>query len=263
MTRQSDGVRVVKLGGSLIEDLSRADALCQGLVRALGDGPAVVVHGGGRQLTALCGRLGIVSRFEDGLRVTDDETLRAALMALAGLVNRTLVAACDRAGRPAIGLTGGDGRLATAQRVHPRLGRVGEIVSVRRAPLDMALAAGLLPVVATLALSEEDGGWLNVNADAMASAIASALGASSLTFLTDVAGVLDADGRLLGELDSGAAGRLVESGAVGGGMRPKIAACREALARGVGEVVILPGELLLSGRISRAGSNGAGTRIVP
>ena len=252
--------RVVKLGGSLLEERD-AGALCAALVRSLGEGPAVLVHGGGRQLTALCDALGIPTRFEGGLRVTDDATLRAALMALAGLVNRTLVAGFARAGRPAVGLTGGDGRLATARPIRPALGHVGEIVAVRREPLDAVLEAGMLPVVASLALSEDDGGWLNVNADAMAAAIAAALGAADLVFLTDVPGVRDRDGRIVPRLDARAAIGLVEDGTVTGGMKPKLEACRAALAGGVGEVRILPGHVLLaSGTRAEAA---AGTRILP
>ena len=249
---------VIKLGGSLLADTEGLAEVCEAVGRLAKSEPVVVVHGGGARISEMSRRLGLVPHFEDGLRVTDGPTLEVALMALGGLVNRTVVAAFARAGVSAVGFCGGDGSLATARPLRPELGHVGEVVSIRTDLLERLLAAGFLPVVAPLALSES-GGWLNVNADQMAAAFARALLASRLVFLTDVAGVLAENGTVLPCLALSEARRMIESGTVRGGMRPKLQACDDALTGGVREVVILPG--LQAGALASGGTPEAGTRM--
>ena len=237
-------IRVIKIGGALLDDPEQRRALCNELARSAARRPTVVVHGGGRRVSEMATRCGLSPRFAGGLRVTDAATLEIVLMVLAGSVNKSLVAALAAAGARAVGLTGGDGSVASAELLAPAagvdLGYVGQVRSVRTDLLERLLESGLLPVVAPLALSPE-GEWLNVNADQMAAALARALKASSLVFLTDVHGVLDADGTVVPRLKASAALRMIETGQVQGGMRPKLEACGEALTGGVAEVLILPG----------------------
>jgi acetylglutamate kinase len=236
--------RVIKIGGTLLDDPERTAALCMEVVRSTAQGPTVLVHGGGRRVSEFARRCGLSPRFAEGLRVTDDATLEIVLMVLAGWVNKSLVAALSAAGARAVGVAGGDGALAVAERLGQAngvdLGHVGRVDVVRPELLLRLLEADFLPVVAPLALSAS-GGWLNVNADQMAAAVARALHASALVFLTDVGGVLDAGGTVVPCLETRAARRMIESGDVRGGMRPKLEACGEALDGGVPEVLILPG----------------------
>lgn len=225
---------VIKIGGSLLDD---PDSICRDIAARSKEDPTVIVHGGGGRVSELSRRLGLTPRFEEGLRVTDDATLQIVLMVLAGQVNKTLVAALARAGARPVGITGGDAGIAIAEPIRPALGHVGRIRRVNAAPLETLLEAGFLPVVASVALTAE-GAWLNVNADPMAAAIAAAIGASRLVFLTDVPGVLGEDGALMPHVRASAATSLIERGVVKGGMRPKLEACGEALGHGVREVLV-------------------------
>ena len=234
---------VVKIGGAAIDDPVTL-GLCAHAVAALARQAheVLVVHGGGAALTRLLARLGKQARFVDGLRVTDAETRDAALMVLAGIVNKTLVAALLAEGRPAIGLCGGDGGAFKARKkIHPGgdLGYVGEIASVDPRWIEALWKAGAIPVISTLAIGP-DNQYYNVNADSMAAAAAAACQADVLVFLTDVPGVKGADGAVIPSLDCARIERLVQDGVVKGGMLPKLKACTDALAGGAGRVRILP-----------------------
>src|ERR1700741_5385764 len=235
---------VVKLGGAGRENPS----LLQGCVRAIAelvrDGNQVaVVHGGGVQLTRTLKALGKQSEFIDGLRVTDPETRDAALMVLAGTVNKRRVAALGALGQPAVGLSGGDGLLfrARKKRTSPDLGFVGEIVSSDPRWLEAIWQMGAVPVISSLALGF-DGEYYNVNADEMAAACATACKADALVFLTDVPGVRGADGAVMRWLSIDQIAEMAKSAVISGGMLPKLSACREALLNGVKRVRILPAE---------------------
>ncbi len=235
---------VVKIGGALIEDPMAIErcARCVSEMAAAGDEVAVV-HGGGKALTRLLERLGKKSEFVDGLRVTDAETRDMALMVLAGGINKKVVAALGKLGTPAVGICGGDGlsfRARKRMNGGADLGFVGEISSVNTQWMNAIWKAGAVPVIASLALAE-DGEYYNINADQMASACAVACGASKLVFLTDVAGVKDADQSVIRILPSKQVAALREAGIVRGGMLPKLESCERALAGGVGSVHILPG----------------------
>ena len=228
----------LKIGGSVLEP-APAPELMGAVARTRNAGHEVLlIHGGGKALNALLRDLGIGSEFKQGLRVTGPETLRAALMAFAGEVNTGLVAALNRAGVRAVGLTGCDAEGVVAQRERPELGAVGTQASADPRLALTLLAAGFTPVYAPLA-SDGAGGVLNVNADQFAAAVAAAAGAERLYFVTDVPGVLDPQGATmpqvtLAELESMAAG-----GAIHGGMLPKADACRAALQGGVARVEII------------------------
>jgi acetylglutamate kinase len=197
----------------------------------------VVVHGGGNEVADWSERLGLEPRTHDGLRVTDPETLDVAVAVLAGLVNTRLVAAFGQHGRRAVGLTGVDGGLLDVRRRDPELGEVGEVLGANAHVLDPLLAAGLTPVVASIA-ADGSGDVLNVNADEAAGAIAAARG-GLLLLCTDVPGVLLED-RLVERLDPASAERMLADGSASAGMRPKLRAALVAAGAGC-EVRIVDG----------------------
>jgi len=234
---------VVKIGGAALEDKSTLRKCALGIADLAGDGHHVaVVHGGGSALTRMLKLLGKTSDFVDGLRVTDAETRDIALMVLAGIVNKSLVAAIVSAGVPAIGLCGGDGMAFRARKKQMEgcdLGFVGEICSVEPRWLKAIWDEGGIPILSSLALGS-DGEYYNINADQMAAACAAACQADSLIFLTDVPGVKDAAGAVIPWLTTKEAKTLVADAVIGGGMLPKLEACSQALSKGVGRVRILP-----------------------
>ncbi|MBI2305525.1 MAG: acetylglutamate kinase [Chloroflexi bacterium] len=228
---------VVKIGGSTFTPDSPEAARRGQLDTSLEDVVAlhregmrpVVVHGGGKDITAWQERLGLSAQFERGLRVTDRGGLEVAVAVLAGLVNKELVAALTALGGRALGLSGADGGLIRGRIKDPALGYVGEIVSVDPTPLSLAWDMGCIPVVAPLGLGE--GTLLNINADTAAGEIALALGAP-LLFLTDVPGVIDDKGEVMGRLTAAEARRLITSGVISQGMIPKVEACLRAAEGG-------------------------------
>ncbi len=193
-------------------------------------------------LTRTLKLLGKKSDFVNGLRITDAETRDVALMVLAGIVNKSVVAAIVAAGNPAIGLCGGDGMTFRARKKHAEgcdLGFVGEICSVEPRWLEAIWAQDGIPVLSSLALGS-DGEYYNVNADQMAAACAVACHADALIFLTDVPGVKDGEGSVIPWLNLKQIAELVQESVVAGGMLPKLEACGQALRKGVGRVRILP-----------------------
>jgi acetylglutamate kinase len=223
---------VVKIGGRALEGAEGAAELAAAL-QALA-APAVLVHGGGAEVSDWSRRLGLAPRFIAGRRVTDAATLEVAVAVLAGLANKRLVAALRAAGIDAVGLAALDGGVLDAVR-HPdaTLGAVGTIGRVHSALLEMLLAHGRVPVLASI--GHADGELLNVNADDLAAAVARALPARALLLLSDVPGVL-LDGMLVNELTADAALAALAGEQVQGGMRPKLEAARAALAAGVRRV---------------------------
>ena len=235
---------LVKLGGTLLDVDSTREALARqiaSITRAVS--PAiqmVVVHGGGRQMTRYLAERGVESRFVNGLRVTTPEVLDAVVKVIAGSVNRQLVAALNRAGARAVGVSGIDGGLVEAEQLDPALGSVGRVTRADPALLHALLAGGFLPVVACVA-GDREGRFYNVNADQMAVACAAAFRADQLIFLTDVAGVLDAEKRLLPSLTMARSESLIAAGIATGGMLAKLNAAHSALAQGVPQVRICAG----------------------
>jgi acetylglutamate kinase len=234
---------VIKIGGVALEDEATLHKCARAVVEMAKDGHRVaVVHGGGTALTRTLKLLGKQSDFINGLRITDAETRDVALMVLAGMVNKKVVAAIVRAGLPAVGFCGGDGMTFRARKKQTQgydLGFVGEICSVEPRWFEAIWSEGGIPVLSSLALGS-DGEYYNVNADQMASACAIACKADTLIFLTDVPGVKDADGVVMPWLTTKQVPALIAGSVVGGGMLPKLEACRNALKRGVGRVRILP-----------------------
>jgi len=238
----AEKIVVVKLGGSLLEDrILRSRAIESLAMHRQDDSQLVLVHGGGKHVDAALSRAGIPKRTVGGLRVTDTETLAIVVSVLAGTVNKTLVAELSKGGTPAAGIAGCDGSTLMAE-LHPpvegvSLGCVGRIFGSDPTLMRAILAAGLVPVIASIAQGP-GGSLLNVNADSAAAAVASSLGDDSLIFLTDVEGFLGADGKLIPSMHRDEARRLIDQQEVNGGMRPKLGAALSALDSGVGRVVI-------------------------
>jgi acetylglutamate kinase len=235
---------VIKLGGSVLSDAGlRRELVAQvGALRRAGI-ELVLVHGGGKQIAGLLARLGVESRFHEGLRVTDEVTRDVAQMVLAGKVGKDLVADLAGAGVVAAGIAGGDGLSFLAEKLRPAdgtdLGYVGRVIETRPELIDALLGAGIVPVVACLALGAADREYYNVNGDQMAAAVAAGCRADELVFVTDVGGVRDGRGAQLARLDRPRIEELLASGVAGGGMRPKLRACLEALEARVARIAIV------------------------
>lgn len=235
---------VVKLGGAGLENPKLLHATGKAIAELVADGNKVaVVHGGGVQLTKTLAQLGKKSEFISGLRVTDAETRDAALMVLAGRVNKSLVASLATHGQAAVGLSGGDGHVfrARKKKTNPDLGFVGEIAATDPRWLEAIWTMHAVPVISSIALGF-DGEYYNINADEMAAACAIATKADALVFLTDVPGVKGADGTVMRWLSLPQIPLLEKQQVISGGMLPKLNACREALTHGVKRVRILPAE---------------------
>ncbi|HEV8488960.1 MAG TPA: acetylglutamate kinase [Candidatus Limnocylindrales bacterium] len=226
-------VVVVKLGGTTIADQRQVLEEVAAVARRR---PVVLVHGGGKRITEWLDRLGVPSRFEGGLRVTDAASLEVAAAVLRGVVNSELVSALRDLGVDAVGLSGVDGGLLVAERV-PNLGLVAHVVGLRRDLLDAILVTGQVAVVAPLA-RDEQGVVCNVNADDAAAGIAAGLGARQLVLLTDVDGIRDSDGNRIDALGAADAEALIASGVIAGGMVPKVRAALAALTWPGTEAVI-------------------------
>ncbi len=239
-------VVVVKYGGNAMVDPALAATFAEDIVlmRSVGIRP-VVVHGGGPQISDLMERLGKVPEFRDGQRVTDAETVDIARMVLVGKVNREIVGAINVHGPLAVGVSGEDAGLIVAEARDPELGFVGNVESVRPAILERLLAEELIPVVSTIG-ADETGQAYNINADAVAGAIAEALAAEKVIYLTDVDGLLAdvADAAsLISHIGAPALQAHVEAGSLTGGMIPKINACLHAVGNGVGSAHLLDGRV--------------------
>jgi acetylglutamate kinase len=265
---------VVKYGGHAMGDpeLARDFAEDVVLLKAVGINP-VVVHGGGPQIGAMLKKLGVESKFIDGLRVTDKATAEVAEMVLSGAINKELVGWISGAGGKALGISGKDGGLVTATKVSRTtkdpesnieqaidLGFVGEPTVVDVTLIETASAAGMIPVIAPIAPGA-DGETYNINADTMAGAIAAALGAARLFLLTDVAGVLDKQGNLLTDLTPADIHQLQDDGTISGGMIPKLETCIHAVEAGCEAAVVLDGRVPHAMLIEVFTARGAGTLI--
>ncbi|HVB76760.1 MAG TPA: acetylglutamate kinase [Candidatus Nitrosotalea sp.] len=253
-------VVVVKVGGNAIEQRKAETLLDVVLLRYVGMLP-VLVHGGGAEITLMSERLGLKAEFKDGLRVTDAETMDVAKMVLTGRINPDLVATLNRLGGQAVGLSGEDGPSLIAEQLDPALGLVGKITQVNAAPLTALLNQGYIPVLASIGLGY-DGNAYNINADTVAAEIAVALGASKLILLTDVPGVLDSRGEVLGEIKRSAAERMIARSEVTGGMIPKLQACLRSLER-VPQAHIIDGRTPHSLLLELFSESGVGTMVTP
>ena len=226
-------VLVLKLGGTTLADQAHVLDEVANVAR---ERPVVLVHGGGKRITEWLERLGVPSKFEGGLRVTDQAALDVAAAVLRGVVNSELVSDLRDRGVDAVGLSGVDGGFMIAERV-PNLGLVAHVTGIRRDFLDQLLVAGQVAVVAPLA-RDEQGIVCNVNADDAAAGIAGGLGARQLVLMTDVDGIRGADGAKISTMSAGEAERLIANGVIKGGMVPKIRAALQAVSWQGSEAII-------------------------
>ena len=253
---------VVKFGGEVADDPDVLVSFCEEVALCAQVGiRMVVVHGGGKQATELGHRLGIQAKIVDGRRVTDEKTLDVVKMAFAGKINVEILGAMRRAGVHAVGLSGVDGNLLNARRRPPQVvldratgeerivdfGFVGDILDVDPTLITTLVERDFVPVIASLA-ADDGGGVYNVNADTVASAIASRLGAEKWIVATNVDGVLDCDGKLISRLARESVTGMIRDGTITGGMIPKVEAAASAIDAGVRSVHIIngmrPGSLL-------------------
>jgi acetylglutamate kinase len=250
MRRYSGKSFVIKYGGHAMVDKELAEVFARDIVllKQVGINP-IVVHGGGPQINDMLKRLNIKSEFIDGLRVTDAATMQVVEMVLAGSINKSIVGAIQAAGGAAVGMSGRDGGLLLAKKQLMQkdgksidLGFVGDPEAVNPQVLKTAAAGGLIPVIAPVGYGE-DGQTYNINADTAAGAIAAAVGASRLLLLTDVAGVLDKNSKLIENLTVAETRALMSDGTISGGMIPKLETCIEAVEHGVDAAVILDGRV--------------------
>jgi acetylglutamate kinase len=246
---------VIKYGGHAMVDEQLKDAFARDitLMKFTGLNP-VVVHGGGPQINSVLERMGIHPRFVKGMRLTDEATMDVVEMVLGGKVNKGIVAQINQQGGKAVGLSGKDGGLIRAKKLHivyqedkdkpPEIidpGLVGEVTHVNPAIINTLTQQGFIPIIAPVGAGES-GETYNINADLVASSIAAALSASRLILLTDVDGVLDASGALISSISAESINQMVEEKTISGGMIPKIECALKALKNGVGKVHIINGK---------------------
>ena len=265
LQKYRDAVVVVKYGGAAMGDPALADAWARDVVllEHVGLRP-LVVHGGGPALTRMMARLGIESTFVDGHRITTAESAEIAEMVLSGRINKEVVARLNRAGARAIGLSGTDAGMLRVRRHQPAgrdIGFVGEVESVDTAPLHLLLERGYIPVLSSTA-ADASGQPHNINADLVAGAVAAAIKAAKLVFLSDVPGVM-VDEKLVEVMTAASARAALESGQASGGMMPKLQAALFALAAGVPRVHLVDGRLPHALLLEIFTDKGAGTLVVP
>ena len=246
---------VIKFGGNAMVDSALAAAFAQDIVflKRSGVNP-IVVHGGGPQIAAMLKRLDIKSEFVHGLRVTDKATVEVVEMVLAGAINKEIVTAINAQGGKAVGISGKDANLMIARKITEMpdpetnivkpvdIGFVGDPLEVNPEIIELFSKSDIIPVVAPVGVSRE-GQTLNINADTFASALAARIKARRLLLLTDVAGVLDKDKKLIEDLTVDGAREMIRSGVINGGMIPKIEGCIEVVEAGVEAVVIIDGRV--------------------
>ena len=275
MRRFAGKTVVIKYGGHAMGDATLAERFSRDIVllRQVGLNP-IVVHGGGPQIGSMLERLQIRSEFIDGLRVTDEKTMNVVEMVLAGSINKQIVAGISAAGGYAVGICGKDSNLIRADRLERTtrdsgsntekvldLGLVGDPTQINPYVLEAFNQGGITPVIAPIGLGP-NGETLNINADTVAGAIARAMGAVRLYMLTDVAGVLGADGTLISEITIAAAQDLIDDGIIRGGMIPKIETCMKVVNSGVDAATVIDGRVPHAILIELFTTGGVGTQIV-
>lgn len=260
----SGKVVVVKYGGNAMinPELKRA-VMSDIVLLSLVGIKTVLVHGGGPEINQMLGKLGIESRFVDGLRYTDAETVDVVQMVLAGKTNKDLVSLIGVSGGKALGLCGIDGGMIKAKKLEGEndLGFVGDITSINTAPIVNALENGYIPVIATVG-SDENGQIYNINADTAAAEIAAALKAENMLMLTDIRGLMrnvKDDSSLISSVKLGEVEGLISEGIISGGMIPKVKSCKTAVSRGVGKAVMIDGRIPHSIIIEMFSHEGIGT----
>ena len=260
---------VIKYGGNAMvnEDLKKSVMDDITLLKYVGINP-IVVHGGGPDITSALGVYNIESKFINGLRVTDEDTVNIAQMVLVGKTNKDIVAKLNHAGGKAIGLCGLDGNLIKCKKYYTEvdgkktdIGYVGEVTEINTKIINHLTEDEYIPVIAPIGV-DEDGNSYNINADSVASAVAEALNAEKLMYLTDVRGVLDNNGELIQRIYTDEVQELIDNKTITGGMIPKVTGCKEAVHNGVERVHIIDGRILHSILLEIFTDHGIGTMIL-
>lgn len=237
---------VAKYGGNAMTDPQLKKSVMQDiLLLQLVGVKIILVHGGGPEISAMLKKLSIESHFENGLRVTDDDTMEVVQMVLAGKVNKSLAADLSALGGRAVGLCGIDGGLIKVHQKNEKLGHVGEIDEINTKILDDLLDGGFIPVISSIGI-DDDGKPYNINADTAAAKIAAALHAESMVVMSNINGVLrdkDNENSLISQMSLADAEELKKSGIIAGGMIPKVDCCTNAVKEGVKKVFIINGEI--------------------
>lgn len=237
---------VAKYGGNAMTDPQLKKSVMQDILLLQLIGVKVIlVHGGGPEISAMLKKLSIESHFENGLRVTDDDTMEVVQMVLAGKVNKSLAADLSALGGRAVGLCGIDGGLIKVHQKNEKLGHVGEIDEINTKILDDLLDGGFIPVISSIGI-DDDGNPYNINADTAAAKIAAALHAESMVVMSNINGVLrdkDDENSLISQMSLADAEELKKSGIIAGGMIPKVDCCTNAVKEGVKKVFIINGEI--------------------
>lgn len=267
MQKYEGDIVVIKYGGSAMtnEVIKQRVLKDIAVLKSVGLKP-IIVHGGGKDINNMLNRVQIKSQFKNGLRVTDAATLEIAEMVLSGKINKGLVTHLERIGTHAVGLSGKDGNMITVEKTMPQgedIGYVGKITSVDTTLIHILLEQGYTPVISTIGVDEKYHAY-NINADDVATAIARAMKASKLVFLTDIEGVLrdpNDPSTLISKIDTESAQKLFDSGVITGGMIPKLKNCLEAVQNDVRRVHILDGRLEHSLLIEIFTKKGVGTMI--
>lgn len=266
--RLSGKTVVIKYGGNAMINEELKDSVMEDitLLKFIGLNP-VVVHGGGPDISSALKTYGIESKFINGLRVTDDETIKVAQMVLVGKTNKEIVAGINCKGGKAVGISGIDGSLLECEKLYTEvdgeradIGHVGEVVKVNNELLELLTNDEYIPVVAPIG-TDKNGESYNINADTVASALACALKAEKLMLLTDIDGVKDADGNIIFEIDAPTVRKLINDGVINGGMIPKVLGCIKAINAGVKRVHIIDGRIPHSILLEIFTDTGIGTMI--
>ena len=267
---------VVKYGGNAMvdEELKHEFARDIVLMKLVGINP-VVVHGGGPQIGEVLKALGVESRFVDGMRVTDSQTMDVVEMVLGGLVNQDIVSLINQSGGKAVGLTGKDARLITAKKMVIKrataemqapeiidIGHVGEVASIDRSVIDMLVASDFIPVIAPIGVGEDDATY-NINADLVAGKLAEELQAEKFILLTNVTGVQDGKGKLISRISAAEIEKLIDDGTISGGMLPKVNCALSAVKNGVNSSQIIDGRVVHAVLLEVLTDEGVGTMISP
>ncbi len=257
LQRFAEKTIVIKYGGNAMveEELKASFAADITLLKQVGIN-VVVVHGGGPQIGKHLAKIGKEAKFIDGMRVTDSETMDVVEMVLAGLVNKEIVGNINKAGGKAVGLSGKDGGLICARKMELKrndpeldvpeiidLGHVGHVHSINTEILKLLESDRFVPVIAPVGYHKSEGQSFNINADLVAGAIATALGAAKLILLTDISGVLDDQKQLCSELTASETNKMIDSGTIAGGMIPKVQCCLDAVESGVQQAHIIDGRV--------------------
>jgi len=272
MQKYNGSIIVIKYGGNAMADSDLVESFCNDIVFLKQSGlKPVIVHGGGPQIGSMLERLGIKTKFESGMRITDEDTLEVVEMVLAGRINKNIASKINSSGGKAVGISGKDGSMIVAEKLTKQnssnesniekiidLGYVGFPKKINNTIIETLIKDDFIPIIAPLGIGV-DGKTYNINADTAAGAIASSLKSKRLLILTDVEGVIDSNNNLLEEVNGKKIDEMIESGEVSGGMIPKLNTCLDSVNNGVDAAVIVDGRVKHAVLLELFTDHGAGT----